>query len=537
MALLLGVYFFCFLNQIDWRWFNSEWTTDDAVQQSYIFYEVFEPDIWADDLITTVMRGYLAPVHYAVTYWATYFTGDPIMAGHVVMALQLGLTCLLLCLGIRAFTDSYIPGLFAVIWFLHTRTVVQRLTGGLPRGWAAPVIAGFVYCVATRNHKLMMIVLLVGCMTNPPATFLVGVAYGIWLLWLLASDASRSEGVASCKRGLIFAPILLAVTLYVIDRPPEIGQMVDSKKAYEMPAFGPKGRFAFLPLPPIGRHIRTYGYNAFVMRLYDPGDLVKDAAPFVIFGLLGLFAVLAFRQRRELVPAPLWAFLLAIVSVYLASRQLVFKLYVPDRHLLIPMTFFLIGAFTVAVWRLFASVGDRQVGKPVLGLCSLALLVFIGSGNGLVQDCNFNYHIHRKGRAFEWIRENTPRRSIIAGHPTHINPVMLFSKRRGYVTSEVAHPFYPKFYNEMERRWEVSLRAHYALTVNDFLALLRGENIDYYVFSRMRFYGKALKTETFFRPLDTLVEELTSRPHTNYAYKLFPKKVSDRFPAMTFGSA
>lgn len=535
MAVLMAGYMFAFFRQLDGRWFNPEYTTDDALQQSYIFHEVFSPGFWDGDLITTVMRGYLAPLHYWLTYAATWVTGSPIQGGHVVMALQALITCGFLLFGVRAFCGSAVPGMFAVVWFLHTRTVVQRFTGGLPRGWAAPVFAAFLYCVATGRHTLMLFCLLCGCMLHPPGTFLAGAAYGVWLLVLVAGHSRRAEGIRALKRLVLLCPLYLIVTLIVVHRPAEIGQMVDYDTASQMPAFGPRGRFAFLPLPSASRHIRTYGYNAFLMRLHDPGDFLKTIAPYFVFGSLLLFAILAWNRRRELVPASVWAYFAAIVSVYLVSRQVVFKLYVPDRHLLIPMTFFLIVAFTVASWRLAAGPATWHRLRQCAVLVLLAGVIFLFKGTGLVQDCNFNYHIYRKGKAFEWLRENTPEKSVIAGHPTHIDPVMLFAKRRGYVTSETAHPFYPIYYAEMERRLAISLKAHYALTVNEFLSLLKGEGIDYYVFSRMRFYGRNLKTETYYRPLDTLVEQLTSREHTNYAYKLFPKQVNlEEFPAMPF---
>jgi len=171
----------------------------------------------------------------------------------------------------------------------------------------------------------------------------------------------------------------------------------------------------------------------------------------------------------------------------------------------------------------------------IIGLVLLVGLVGLGSGSGLKGDCNLNYHRFRKGHAFEWIEKNTDLKSVIAGHPVHVDPVLLFAKRRVYVSSEVAHPFYPKFYQEMERRLKISLRAHYAKTFNEFLDIINLENIDYFIFSRQRFYGHALKKATFYKPLDQLVAELTSRNYTDYAYKRLPKKVDvEHYPFLVF---
>ena len=76
-------------------WFNPQYLTDDALQQSYPLYKVFDKDLFKNDLITEVMEGYLAPLHYFFHYLATLFTGDPILAGHYVMLLQITLTSIL----------------------------------------------------------------------------------------------------------------------------------------------------------------------------------------------------------------------------------------------------------------------------------------------------------------------------------------------------------------------------------------------------------------------------------------------------------
>src|SRR5690606_23050119 len=96
--------------------------------------------IFEGDLITTMMECYLAPLHYWMSWGITWLTGDPIMMSHWMMLIQVSVAVGFFFLAARAFAGTA-PAFFAVLWLLHTRLVMQRLTGGLPRGWSLPLFA------------------------------------------------------------------------------------------------------------------------------------------------------------------------------------------------------------------------------------------------------------------------------------------------------------------------------------------------------------------------------------------------------------
>jgi len=166
----------------------------------------------------------------------------------------------------------------------------------------------------------------------------------------------------------------------------------------------------------------------------------------------------------------------------------------------------------------------RRVWLSTLALFSIGALVVIGSGSGLYGDGNFNYSTTKKGKVFLWIKKKTSRDALIAGHPTFIDGVMLFGMRRGYATTETAHPFYPGYQREISRRLEISLRAHYAKDLQELVDLVDPEGIDYFVFERKRFHPKELKKADYHPPLDVLVKELASRDPSDYAYRKIPSR-------------
>ena len=532
-------------------WFSKQWTTDDALQQVYPFHEALTPGTFEGDLITEVMVGYLAPAHYWLSYGITLLTGDPIMMSHWVMLIQVVLTLGFLYGAVRVAAGN-VPAILSVAWMLHTRHTMQRLTGGLPRGWAAPVFTAFLYFAFTGNHFGVLATLFLGCLLNPPATLVVAVAYGLLLVWRWISSKEEAKRVAFRRLGSFIAisPVFILVTLAVVYRPPSIGQMVSFEVASQMPEFSrPYGRFPFIPFSPAAEEIRIFGLQSFIGRFYSPGRFLKEYMPTLVLGGLAAIALVGAFRRRIAVPAEVLCFGVGALTVYFLSRILAFRLYVPNRHLQIPLAVFFISAFCIGAWRAFhraptsgnsiatgeADSSIKSAWVSMIAVAAVGGLVFLGSGMGLSGAMNFNYSLNKHGGVFAWLKANTPQMALIGGHPTHLDATQLFAARRAYVTTETTHPFYTRYYAEMKRRTEVSLRAHYSASLTELAAILEPEKIDYFVFKRSDFREDTLPNLTFFPPLDVMVKELVSRPRSDYAYMQIPKTVDvERYPFVPY---
>jgi hypothetical protein len=495
------------------------------------------------------MEGYLPPLHYGLSWIITSFTGDPIMTGHWVMLIQLLLTVGFVFAAVRGAVGAA-PALFAVTWLLHTRHIMQRLTGGLPRGWAAPVLAAYLCCVLHGRGRGVLGVLLVGCFVHPPSTFLCGVSYGLYLLWKLARSDTRAASLPELKRAVIAAPFLLLAAWLVVKMPEELGTMASYERAASMPEFSRSGgRFPFVPLSPLLKEVRIFAFQAFTHRLYKIPFAVEIGvvivASVMLVGLLVRDFVVRRAKERIALGPPLVTFLIGVVIVYLASRHLAFKLYVPDRHLQFPMGIFFVVAFSIGAWKAFhrdparATDARWSLSKGSLfALVAVSLLIVTGSSHGLHGPANFNMTSAKLGTLDEWLIAETPSTALVAGHPTHMDGVPLFAKRRAYITTETAHPFYDRYYDEVRRRLDITLRAHYARSLEELVRLLEPEGVDYFVFHRKLFYPDALQKATYFRPFDRLVRELTNRPPDEYAYRQLPDQVDpNAAPYMPFKDA
>lgn len=540
-ALLYGWYF---LKGLTPYWFNPQWTTDDALQQSFPFHKVYNPELFKGDIITKMMEGYLTPVQYWLSWVITYFTADPIMTGHWVMLIQLVLTSGFITAAVYR-AGGLVPACFAFIWLLHTRHIMQRLTGGLPRGWAAPVIAAYLFCMVGRHHKGVIALLFIGALVHPPSTFVCALAYGFYLLWRVAWRETRAAALRPFFTYSVAGPAIALVTWLVVKMPPDLGTMASYDVAASMPEFSREGgRFPFVPLMPLLREFRIFGFMAFTSRLHHipfTRELMVVATASMLFFAFLIVDYRKGKRKQWVMGAELATFAFAAICAYLASRQLAFKLYVPDRHLQFPMGLFFVTAFSIAAWRAFHSgAGEfrsaawKHAKGSFCALLALAALIFTGSGNGLQGSANFNVPASRAGHVNSWLEKNTPIDSLIAGYPDHVDLVPLFAKRQVYISTETAHPFYDKYYSEVRRRIDITLRAHFARDLKELLTLLEPEGIDYFVFRRKLFYPEELQKADYFKPFDQLVYTLTRRGDNDYAYRQLPRKVEAAAPFMPF---
>ncbi len=548
-ALLCAVYIFFFWKSIDRFWFNPAWTTDDSLQQVFPFHKVYHPEIFKNDLVTQMMEVYLPPLHYAICYAITWLTADPVMMGHWVMLIQVVLSALFMFLAVRKMAGN-IAAYFALAWLFHTRHIMQRLTGGLPRGWAACVFIAYLYFSLSGRHRAILATIMIGCILHPPATFLIAIAYGLLLLWRSFDLRTRQQYIKPLKIYLICSPVFVITTLCVLHTPESIGSMASYEVASKMPEFlKPKGRFPFVPLRDPLDEILTVGFQAFIDRFYNPGHLVKVFMPdLVMLMLAGLVTVGALR-KRVVVPAELAFFGLSSLIVYFLSRIFAFKLYVPDRHLQFPLGIFFIMTFSIGFWRAFFSdsraARDREPDyldcsfrtnwKSMLALCAVAAIIVLGEGSGLYGAANFNYSIDKRGPIWSWMKQHVPEDAMVAGHPTHIDAIQLFGMRKGFITTETAHPFYDRYYKIAKERLEISFRAHYARNLQEFLEITEKAGIDYFVFNRMQFYPDVMQSATYHAPLDRLLRQLLDRPVSDYAFRQLPARVDlKHYPFMPY---
>ena len=294
-------------------------------------------------------------------------------------------------------------------------------------------------------------------------------------------------------------------------RPPEIGSIATLETAQSNPAFSNQGgRFGFLPFAEPLDEIGRVGLQAFVNEWQDPGSFIKQTIlPFTAL-LYALPVFYQYRKQKILFRPELLIYGMAIFVVYISARQFAFTLYVPDRHLQFPLNLLHIIALPPALWTLSSANGSRPV-RGGLMLLLFGVLLFGSGGTGLRGAAGFNTRTDAQLGLYKFISSSTPQTSVVAGHPTRLDGVQLFGRRRGYITTETAHPFYDRYFSEVSRRLESVFKALYAKDSAEFISLIENERIDYFVFHSPDFTASGLQRVDYHLPFRDLVKTLARR--------------------------
>jgi hypothetical protein len=292
------------------------------------------------------------------------------------------------------------------------------------------------------------------------------------------------------------------------------------------PEFGPAGRY---PIDPF--------WSVFFEILADPvGRIVPfqelgifwGAAvclPIGFFMLAGAREVIRICRNRDLVPF-LFVGLAALV-LYTLAHILLFKLFVPSRYIRYPVNMGYCIVLALGLRSVMKTFGSVKIPLPD-GIRTLLVVVILvttlfSAGLRLRDTGLFDYS---SCRPLVKALAETPKKSLIAGHPNLMDNVPTFAARKAFVTYELSHPWATGLWQTLRPKIRALFEAYYTDDPETFFLFCRNQGIDYFVVDRRHFTPEFLAREPFFAPFDDLVRRITRGRHSFFLLK-------DAFPGMS----
>jgi hypothetical protein len=354
--------------------------------------------------------------------------------------------------------------------------LLGRIVGGLPRGFAAPLIAGGAACLVFGRARLLAVLTVVAAGFYPVASLVLGVTLagllllpeaqrGCTALWSLKKRAVLLAGTGFVSLSLL-VPSMVRMSRY--------GPPITSAELAQYPEAGPGGRFQeadrapFSPLPmaalPPLRAALT-GAEAPLLPLTDARRFAAVLCP-----VLALFAALGWivQARRRAEALRLALLPVAVVLCHTASLLFEPRLFIPERHVAyaVPVIALIAVPSTLAV---FARAENRRLrALPVLfvGLV-MALLGARGSPwTGLT------VRIPPHERPLYDALSRLPRRAVIAGFPNETTDTVPYLSRRSVLSAFETHmPFHSGFADLARERFRALASGYFATTREDVMKL------------------------------------------------------------------
>lgn len=451
--------------------------------------------------------------------------------------------------------------------------------GGTMRAFGFLFIAAFLYYMLRQDKIKVYSTIFISCWVYPISMGMFLFALFFELLITLANYRHKQKNSRRLVAGFLFFIVALALNLAVplrmhpfspfSDKP---ARQYNMKEAMAMPEFGPKGT-----AEPSNRLIRNREYLFSLSFIYDQLLFIEEYNkklawiwPFIfisvftlsfilkrknnmfvfltlilmivsavtiyykivdvygvlIWCLLSLAATfLAFYGKIVLkLPAAIWYMLAAgiamFVIIYCLPYEIAANLHCPAHQLGLVLPVFLVIFCGYNYYRVMCSTVTTN-SKYVFFIFGVIIIVLY-----LV---NYDRHLHfAKDKSLYKYLSSLPKDITVAGHPSQMDFIPLFAKRKILVYEEIdpfiGPDFWPKY---KERTYDVfrALYGHSSDEFNEFCKKYKDEDI-YFVIDRYYFSHQYLDADRiYFEPFDTFIRKLTYEGNFFFANLSDDKKV------------
>jgi hypothetical protein len=485
---------------------------DDARTALFPFHRYAEGHPLADDPISNEMLEY-QPYAYRLLFRFTVPWVGLLVATKWVTKLLFALFIVAGVVLMRSRRAGLGSGLLFAALFIHDQAIQNRIHGGLPRSFGFPVCALWLAGALAGRPNVRRGAAILGALTYPTALAIVLGAEGVYVLrglgrpglWTLVRRLKHyAILVAACV-----ALLVPAVTAGMHDG----GSIHTLAEAEQNPAFGKAGRLKVLPFPePTGEFAHQYdgmfdqyGSSPFPELL----ELCKEHRGEVVIGALALLLALPF-LRLSASPAPVLAFFVGTLTLYVLSRVFAFKLYSPERYYSLGMRMVAVG-LTAAV---IGFVGQcfrrwRYPIRNVAGALGIGLM-WAALGNGVRNPpMGVDVDYRRLGPIWDAIKRLPPDARVACQvGDQECDNVPLFGMRPNNGGFETMQPWLVKSWQRQLGRAEDTLRAIYATSPDEVLDFAAKYKVTHFLLQRTRLGDDFRSRSRSFEPLSTFTREL-----------------------------
>jgi len=585
LLLVLGFYLYFWYQGYE-GYLTSPWLqTDDARTFLFPFHQFYLNPALGQDPIAKEMMDYVTP-----GVWLLYRITVPMMgvfwASKVVQIIALFILFLSGVLLARAPKGGLAQGVLLVFLSLHTWFVMDRMAGGLPRGFAFPALALWIAGALAEDERIRWGSALLAALTYPTACLIILGAEGVLVLAAVLNGVGKAP---SCQnhaanktstsppmeknpfgkkpwRGLFRYTILLLLTGAILfgflAGRSKGGPLTTKKQAEKDPTFKRGGR---IPVLPFHDPFITFARNArlpLIQKGGTPIDSVaksykklKQAGPWLFFILLFGLVALGLAPR----PFAALALMLGAATLYLAARIWAFRLYIPDRYLqygapmvTIAMTTQVFGSLQLEnlglghlglkLSRHHDERSDKEASQklPKTGLSlsaqhNLSALVFMGvllllTGTGIKKETGMSIN-GKKHRKLHLLLQRLPLDARIAAHPKDADDIPFWAARASTGGTETAHPWYQNSWKNQTERFKDIFRLLYATKPSTMFKIAKKYQITHILCHRGRYGGRFRKRALYYEPFGTFVKKLLKgvKRKELVLYKPPPESVVSRY--------
>ena len=499
---------------------------DDARILIVPFLHDHDPQLFRDDYVTRYLRSGL-PIGYEWGMAMASKLADPRVLSKVLPYPLLLLFAITVGVAAHRLGGWGAAGMAMAI-ALTSELFIDRMSGGLPRMFAFPLVAVAGLGLAWGRTYWVCAAVLAGALLYPAAGLVCGLVLAALLLLVPARDRGDAAAWRWRKRLIVlaatagFSALLLAPTVL---RLRAYGPTLGPKQATAYPEIGPGGRFGPRDRPPF-RLVR-HAMEATARALSGPrlGERANGTysyrfiwrwpvlVPVLLTGIGGLYLAATTSAGRRLL-----ALGVAAGVGHISANLLLPNLYLPQRYTLYAIPIYIaivlpVGLVALAR-RLLPSDRARPVRIALLALSFAGILVMMGAG--MNTDAGLR-HTLRSSLPVMGYLHTLPPDVMIAGWPRGaMEDVPYVTGRRVFVTFETHATFHRGYADHMRERTNALIDGYFATDVEPLRRLRDQHGVTHLVIDRTHYVTAAV----YFAPFDTLIPSRFEAAHRDGAEAL-----------------
>ncbi len=473
---------------------------DDVQQQIYWMQQWLDKDLYPDSRLLDYSRQYV-PWGVQGIYWLASRFMDPMNVTKVLAGLLFVLAAVAFH-GIGRVLRDRLTAWAMVACFWLMPFFLFRISGGLARGFAVPLLALLLFFWLSGRGWSMGLVLLCMALTIPYIFVLSLTAVVIGRIKDGIFNTAKWRTPFPQRAGHYFlgaAGIIILLWWRQDYMASGFGPLATWQDMIGNPEFGADGRYPMLPVPGL--------FWEFIIRSWQWIGPYREADS-VWAGIMGSLVVVAFafwgaRGFEWKMLKDKWQpfFYVAVSSFifYALARIFLLKLFVPSRYVMYTVSVL----YCVLLGLCFRGLLGSQLKPLVAGLLLTGVV-----GLSMVRLYGVGLYDYSTNASLYSALKETPKTSLIAGHPYLLDQAQTFGRRNVFASFELAHPWSMGFWQKMRPRIKALFNAYYAEDPDTVKMFCRKNRIDFFVVDSRHFTRGFVENRPFFAPFDGMIQEL-----------------------------
>lgn len=466
---------------------NTYAINDDIRQTIYPYLRYTDKDLFKNDIITDFYYG-KNPWGLNVFYFITSFFCCPIITTKILPFFLCSLSVLYLfklCFFLKGIYSAIIASIL-FIFVSWSREIFSVFGTGDGADFGILFFIMFLYFFINRKFFKSSLTLILLSLFYPPLFLICFFLYTPYFLIRIL----KNKGIKTKHIFLLVLTILIISVILFKNYSLKHISLISLENMKNMEEFYEGGRTPVF-FPSFLKQITNY----------QSGLAIDSSLLFLLSLSILIFIVL--RKKTLELPKEYWYFIAMSLLFFIISNIFMFKLYGPSRFMRYSLPIFLI--------LLIGTHAEATIKKNIKSLKTrlIILSVFISlTGIYFIPRLQKYYIIADQPELYKYL-QTLPKNIMIAGHPSLMDNVPIFAKRKVLINEETSEPYYNNYYPIIKKRTYDFFRAYYSCSPKEIYKFCKKYNLTHMVVYTPDFNNNYLKAGRFYlNPFNEYISSL-----------------------------